>query len=247
MKVFSVRGYSGSGKTTTIEKVIGELRMRGNRVGSVKEIHAEGFALDPDPASNTRRHRMAGAELVTARGMHETDILYPEKLPMQKILSFYEGYDWVVLEGVSEIPVPLILTGHNTEDMDKRWSDYVICVSGRIADEIKEYRGVPAISAADDVKPLVDFLEKTVYDLLPGLKPECCSYCGYTCQTLGAEILRGNAKREDCVAERGIELTVDGVRVPAVPFVQKILRNTVLSVVGELDGYREGAEIRIKL
>ena len=32
-----------------------------------------------------------------------------------------------------------------------------------------------------------------------------------------------------------------------VPFVQKILRNAVLGVVGELEGYREGAEVEIRL
>ena len=39
MKVFSVIGLSKSGKTTTIENIIKELRRRNYTVGSVKEIH----------------------------------------------------------------------------------------------------------------------------------------------------------------------------------------------------------------
>ena len=41
MKVFSVIGISKSGKTTTIENIIKELRKRNYSVGSVKEIHFE--------------------------------------------------------------------------------------------------------------------------------------------------------------------------------------------------------------
>ena len=167
MKVFSVCGITQSGKTTTIERIIRELTARGYRVGSVKEIHFEAFAIDAEPASNTHRHRQAGAELVTARGFHETDVLFPEKLDMRKILSFYEGFDYVALEGVSDIPVPTIVTAHAVEDMERKWSDRVFCVSGRIADEIAEYRGVPAISAVPDAARLVDLIEREVRDLPP--------------------------------------------------------------------------------
>jgi len=163
MKVFSVCGITQSGKTTTVENIIRELRTRGYRVGSVKEIHFEGFAIDPDPASNTRRHRMALAELVTARGFNETDLLFPGKLSIEKILSFYQGeYDWVAMEGVSDAPVPVIVTAHNEEDLNEKWSAMTICVSGRIAADIKEYRSVPAIDATTNITTLVDFLEANV-------------------------------------------------------------------------------------
>jgi molybdopterin-guanine dinucleotide biosynthesis protein B len=46
MKVFSVIGLSKSGKTTTIENIIKELRRRNYTVGSVKEIHFEKFKMD---------------------------------------------------------------------------------------------------------------------------------------------------------------------------------------------------------
>ncbi len=247
MKVLSVCGITQSGKTTTIENIIRELSARGYMVGSVKEIHFEKFAIDPEPTSNTRRHREAGAKLVTARGYFETDILYPEKLPMRKILSFYEGYDFVVLEGVSDIPVPTIVTAHAADDLEQKLSSYTFCISGRIANQINKYKMLPAISSVTDIRELVDLIEQKVYDLLPDFNQECCSACGFSCAELGKEILGGNAKRSDCVADKGIELTVDGTRINLVPFVQSVLRDTVLGVVKNLDGYREGAEIKIKL
>ena len=156
MKVFSVCGPSGSGKTTTIEAVIAELVRRGYKVGSVKEIHAETFTLDPNPASNTARHRRAGAEIVTARGLRETGVLFPRKLGMEEILAFYHGFDYVVLEGVRDIAVPIVETAHSVEDLVL--GDRVFCVSGKVAAGISEYRGIPARSAIPDAKPLVDLI-----------------------------------------------------------------------------------------
>jgi len=163
--VFSVCGVTQSGKTTTIERIIRELSARGYRVGSVKEIHNEQFAIDPDPSSNTRRHRLAGAGLVCARGLLETDFLFPEKLGIEKILSLYENeYDWVVMEGVRESSIPMIAAAHGEEDLREKWSDMTFCISGRIASQIKEYRGRPAIDALTNITELADLLESTVPD-----------------------------------------------------------------------------------
>ena len=246
MKVFSVCGISQSGKTTTIEHIIRELSARGKKVGSVKEIHFEAFAIDSEPSSNTFRHRRAGSQLVTARGLKETDVLFPGKLDMRKILSFYDGFDYVILEGVSDIPVPTIVTAQTAEDLEQKWSDFVFCVSGRFSEGLSEYKGVPAISAVSDAASLVNLVERKVYDLLPGFEPRCCGACGCDCRELGIKILRGEAERSDCVADRSVELYVDGRRIDMVPFVQSILRGTILGVVKELDGYRKDAEIRIE-
>ena len=159
MKVFSICGYSDSGKTTTAELVIRELTARGYTVGSIKEIHAEDFAIDGSPASDTARHRLAGSGLVTARGLTETDVMFPSKLDMRRILRFYEGFDYVIGESVRELPVPMIVTASTMEDLDKNWNEQVFCISGRIADEISGYRGVPALSAATKLSALVDLIE----------------------------------------------------------------------------------------
>jgi molybdopterin-guanine dinucleotide biosynthesis protein B len=217
VKVFSVVGTSGSGKTTVIEAVVAELGHRGYRVGSVKEIHYEAFAIDPSPASNTRRHRSAGAALVTARGNRETDFLYPEKLPMREILRHYKGYDWVALEGVDDLPAPAVLC---TPD---KLRDNAVCVSGRLGAQAAEYRGLPAFNVLENPAALCDFLEERVPDYLECYDPE------------------------DPDPGAGVALTVGGRPLRMVPFVQKILCNAVLGVVRELEGYEEGAEVEIKI
>ncbi|MCL2121408.1 MAG: molybdopterin-guanine dinucleotide biosynthesis protein MobB [Clostridiales bacterium] len=247
MKVFSLCGYSDSGKTTTIELVIGELIRRGYKVGSVKEIHNEDFAIDREQGSNTRRHRAAGAEPVTARGLKETDVLYPVKLDMRKILSFYDDCDYVVCEGVRDYAIPMIMTGSKVEDLEEKWSELVFCVSGRVADEIKAYKDRPAISAVADIVAFTDLVEEKVFDLLPNAEPGHCGSCGGDCWTMAAKILRGEAKRSDCAGNRGTELVINGKRIDMQPFMEKILHNTVLGLLSGFKGFVDDAEISIRI
>ena len=216
MKVFTVTGTSGSGKTTTIERIIAELRRRGYRVGSVKEIHFEAFAIDT-PASNTHRHRAAGADLVAARGYHETDLLYPEKLPMKDVLRHYKGYDWVVLEGVEDLPVPVVICAEGKRNR------FGICAAGKAFADTREHDGLPCFNAMEDAPALCDFLEVRVPDYLECYDPD--------------------------EPDSGLEITlaVGGTPLRMVPFVQKILRNAVLGVVRELEGYAEGQEVSVVL
>lgn len=162
MKVFSVVGVHHSGKTTIIENVIKELRNRGYSVGSVKEIHFEKFAIDTE-GTNTHRHKMAGSQLVTARGIYETDILYQTKLNMDEILKFY-NHDYVVLEGVTDIRVPKIISAHTEEEVLERLDELTFAISGKLSNELKEFNGLPVINPIENIKALVDLIEDKVWD-----------------------------------------------------------------------------------
>lgn len=248
MKIFSVIGYSQSGKTTTIESIIGELKKRRFTVGSVKNIHCKNFTIDTE-GTNTHRHKMAGSELVTALSDSETDVLFPRKLSLNKILGFYD-HDYVVLEGVSETNAPKIITAHTKEAIDEKLDDTVFAISGRISNELKEYKGIPVINALENADKLVDLIEKTVYERLPEFPEDCCDACGYSCRDLGIRILQGKSKREDCLIDNKdeiIQLFIGNQKVPMVSFVQKILHNAVMGVVSELEGYDKASDIVIKV
>lgn len=246
MKVFTVNGYKGSGKTTVMESVIVELKRRGYSVGSVKEIYCEGFGMDAE-GTNTDRHRKAGASPVTARSENETDVMYEGKLPIRKILSFYDC-DYCALEGVSGINAPKIITACNAEDIEANMDYRTFAVSGVIANEINEYKGDPVINCMTEAGRLVDLIEKKVPDLMPEFDADCCGECGCDCRAMLSKILSGEKKREDCVIARAdIELLINGRKIDMVPFVQRLLRNAVHGVVSELDGYEEGASVEVKL
>ena len=162
MKIFSVYGVSDSGKTTTIEMIIKELILRGYTVGSVKDIHYENFAIDQE-GTNTYRHKAAGANPVTARGINETDVLFNSRLSLEEILRFYRQ-DYVVLEGVREPGIPSVLTVSSPDELN-RLSPDIFAVSGKISAQLNEYKGVPVINvpiinALTDVPNLVDLIEQ---------------------------------------------------------------------------------------
>lgn len=62
MKVFAITGYSGTGKTTLIEKLIAHFVADGLRVAALKHAH-EGFDVDT-PGKDSYRMRAAGASQV---------------------------------------------------------------------------------------------------------------------------------------------------------------------------------------
>ncbi|WKY47096.1 molybdopterin-guanine dinucleotide biosynthesis protein MobB [Eubacteriaceae bacterium ES3] len=246
MKVISVRGLTLSGKTTVVETIIGGLRKRGYSVGSVKEIHYEEFEID-QAGTNTFRHRQAGSQLVTALGMYETDILYQEKLPIRQVLSHYD-YDYVILEGVNDPAIPKIVTGHDFKGLDERWDETVFAFSGVLAENYDEYKGIKIVNCLKDPNYLVDLVQENAFELLPGYSKKCCGLCNTDCAGFCQKIVAKEVKRSDCPLKNdGVSLKINDQNVVMVPFVQKLIRNAVLSVVSELEGYQTDADIKIHI
>lgn len=248
MKAISVNGITKTGKTTVCECIISGLKKRGYSVGSVKEIHYDKFKIDTPETTNTNRHKKAGAQLVTARGFYETDILYQEKLSIKQILEHYD-YDYVILEGVSDCNVPRILTGKNYDDIIIKMDPKAIAVSGVIANtETGEIEGLPIINCLKEADKLVDFVMDNAFEPLPDFDEHCCTACGYTCGELAAKIAHGEETYDKCVLNnQSVELSVNGKNIPMVPFVQRILKNSVVGVVSELEGYNSTQEIKVKI
>jgi molybdopterin-guanine dinucleotide biosynthesis protein B len=102
MKAVGFAGFSGSGKTQLVERLIPALKMRGLRVSVVKHAHHD-FDID-HPGKDTYRHREAGAfEVVVASDrrlalMREFE--QPGKLTVHHLIAeLYDGVDWVLVEG----------------------------------------------------------------------------------------------------------------------------------------------------
>jgi len=164
MRVVALIGFSGSGKTTLAEIIIAGLCARGSSVGSVKRIHAEGFALDT-PGTNTDRHRQAGAGPVTALGDRETDILFDHPLTIDEVLAHYDQ-DFVVLEGVRDARIPAIVVATREEDVAAKDNGNVVAVAGRLVEgmppgaslDAAPYLALPALDALRYPEALIDFV-----------------------------------------------------------------------------------------
>lgn len=163
MRVVMIKGFSKTGKTTTVVNLVKELRRRGYTVGTVKDIHFEGFEVD-EPGTDTYKHMAAGAHRVTARGNSQTGIYVDRQMTIYEILKYYKE-DFIILEGDSGLVCPTIITGRTEEDLQARMCPEAIAVSGVIADNIEEYNGLPAISGVTEVEKMADLVEsKTSVD-----------------------------------------------------------------------------------
>ncbi|MBI4331938.1 MAG: molybdopterin-guanine dinucleotide biosynthesis protein B [Chloroflexi bacterium] len=60
--IVSFVGYSGSGKTSLLERIVPKLKQAGLRVAVIKHA-AHGFCMD-SPGTDSRRHRESGSDIV---------------------------------------------------------------------------------------------------------------------------------------------------------------------------------------
>lgn len=247
MKVFSVFGYSGSGKTTIVESLVKALKNRNYSIGSIKEIHYEAFKMDAE-GTNTDRHRKQGADPVTARGNKETDIMYGNKLTLPEILKHY-NQDYVICEGLTDYNLPRILAAKSKQELEERWDTGIFAVSGKVAKVLgHEYKGVPVINVLERPEQLADLVIEKVFDLLPDVDENCCNACGYGCRGLTDMIIKDKAQRNDCIQKSNtVKLFIDGNAIDMVPFVEKMIRNITLGAVSELKGYKKNSEIILKI
>jgi molybdopterin-guanine dinucleotide biosynthesis protein B len=105
MKVVGFAGFSGSGKTMLVERLIPALKMRGLRVSVVKHAHHD-FDIDR-PGKDTWRHREAGAFEVVVASDRRLALMREFEQPAQLsvhhlIAELYEGVDWVLVEGFKQ-------------------------------------------------------------------------------------------------------------------------------------------------
>ncbi|MFY9447330.1 MAG: molybdopterin-guanine dinucleotide biosynthesis protein B [Dethiobacteria bacterium] len=158
MKILSVIGVSNSGKTTTIEKIVGELLRRSYTVGTVKNIHCPHFAMDVE-GTDTDRHKKAGSQMVVAWGLCETDILIPKRLDIEEILGCFK-HDFVIIEGMRECRYPKIVTARSLEEIEMMLDPTVFSVSGVIGNTLTEYKHLPVINSLTKAELLVDLIER---------------------------------------------------------------------------------------
>ncbi len=224
MRIIMIKGYSKTGKTSTVTALVSELRRRGYTVGTVKDIHFEGYEADT-PNTDTYKHRQAGARRVTARGTKDSAIYIDRQMKIEEILKYYKE-DFVILEGDSGLKCPNIVSGKTTDDLDNRMDENTIGFTGIIAGNIndgdnssvlREYKGLPVINGITEVEKMADLVEK-------------------------------KAKHQaSATGDIDVELTIGGEEIFMVPFVKNTIKNVVVGAVMALDGYEDGKEIVIRI
>jgi len=104
--VYSVVAYSGTGKTTLIEKLIPALRARGLRVAVVKH-DAHEFEIDRE-GKDSWRFTKAGAEVTIVASATKAAIMENRPVPVEKLIERITDVDVIITEGYKTGPWPKI-------------------------------------------------------------------------------------------------------------------------------------------
>jgi len=99
-------GWSGSGKTTFLEKLLPALNAGGLRVAVVKH-DAHGFSMD-EPGKDTYRLAEAGAVCTAISGPNGWAILSQEQIELEALAQKLPPVDLVLAEGFKYAPYPKI-------------------------------------------------------------------------------------------------------------------------------------------
>ncbi len=219
--IIAVCGFSGSGKTSFIERLL--LLLEEYSVAVVKHTGHEHVDVS---GKDTARHRDAGASAAAIIAGGETAVFWSGASDVETVAGMLN------VEAV-------LLEGFKASDHEKIWL-------GEGTGSNVVMRNPSAEQAASYIRYEVD-VERAL-ERLPGLD---CGDCGYqSCMELARAFAAGDAALDDCVVSHGgVTVTVDGTMIPLKPFVQSFVEGTIRGMLRSLKGVDdvEMADVRIGL
>ena len=156
--IIGFAAWSGTGKTTLIEKLIPVLKRRGLRLGVVKH---DGHRFDMDrPGKDSWRYTQAGAEVSLISSREQTALVERRELGLEQVLSRVQDVDLILVEGWKDGPFPKIgLSRAATGKGLPGPAEHYMAV---VTDE--EFPFPCPRFGFDDIEELGDFIMKTMED-----------------------------------------------------------------------------------
>jgi molybdopterin-guanine dinucleotide biosynthesis protein B len=158
LKIFGIAGFKNAGKTTLIVELIGVLRQRDLRIGTIKHAHHE-FDID-HPGKDSYLHREAGAEEVivasSRRWAHIKELDQLDEPSLYELLKRLDNLDIVLVEGYKHGPYPkLELRRDGIDAPELAGQDASICAI--VNDSVLPDAPVPVL-LRKDITGIADFV-----------------------------------------------------------------------------------------
>jgi molybdopterin-guanine dinucleotide biosynthesis protein B len=154
--VISIVGKSKSGKTTLIEKLIGELKSRGYRVATIKHT-SQSLTFD-EPGKDSWRHTQAGSEATIISSPDEMVLIKPvaRDISLEEVVHLLgEDYDIILTEGFRQGDAPKIEVHRKASGPPFTTARKRIAIATDEPLETKTRQ-----FSLEDIKGLVDLLER---------------------------------------------------------------------------------------
>ncbi len=171
--IIAVFGYKKSGKTKIIEKAILNLSKKGFKIAVIKHIHDRNFNLDVE-GKDTWRFTESGAKITV--GASDLKIVMVErlngKLDLRKTLDYLKNSDLdvIFLEGFKSIyskdkNIYKIIMARNMDELRELYelaSPPIIAISGNVAENTREFKGIPVLDLRKDISEITKLIEKVI-------------------------------------------------------------------------------------
>ena len=156
--------WSGTGKTTLIEKLVLHLKARGLRVAVIKH-DAHDFEMDK-PGKDSWRFARAGADMTLISSASKTAVIEYRPRSFRENLAMIHDVDLILVEGYKQEDLPRI--GVCRAATGKSLPAPVDLYAAVVTDDPSLCRGtdVPCFGL-DDVAPLADFILSLAETRLP--------------------------------------------------------------------------------
>ena len=214
MPIIAVVGSKKSGKTTTVETLVRGLTKKGYKVATAKHIPEPNFTIDAK-GKDTWRYAKAGASTIMSVAPNELTVIRKvdtTKYSLEQIIRNCEDdAEIIILEGFRKLigqdpMVPKIVTVKTAEEVleASKYFKPILAFVGPISAEAKKMK-IPYINIKEHEK-LVDLVNAKI----------------------AALVERKRKHKEKMMIQ------VDEHVLPLNPFVQKIVRNTILGMISTL-------------
>ncbi len=120
--IIAMKGFSNSGKTTSLESIITLLTKNRKKTAVIKHIHQENFSID-QPGKDTWKMREAGGDPIVSYSNNEIAFLTNKKMDIsqtiQLLLKIRDNLDYIFLEGFWDNCYPKILFFKNLDEFEQ--------------------------------------------------------------------------------------------------------------------------------
>jgi molybdopterin-guanine dinucleotide biosynthesis protein B len=165
MKIICAIGYSGSGKTYLLEKIIKKLRLELNlEVAVIKYIHEH--RIDEEGKDSFRFSKSGAIFSIIKNESEETAIFLKEKINLDELVNWLNNspfkLDVILFESFRNLPYPTILCVKDLDEIKAQLNENVKMLSGLIdtRDNIQmEELDLPIVDIENNFKEFCNIFE----------------------------------------------------------------------------------------
>jgi molybdopterin-guanine dinucleotide biosynthesis protein B len=227
--IIAVVGSRHSGKTTTTEAIVKGLTKKGYQIATAKHIHQPDFTIDTK-GRDTWKHTQAGAQTTIAVAQNELTTITKTnttKLTLKDIThNIPNNTDIIILEGfrglIAQDPtVPKIVTAKNKTEINEAQHVFkpILAFSTPLHKQKTDTTKTPQINVLKEPQKLINIIDQRTNPIIK--------------------------KRRETQEAASIE--INGETLPLNPYVQKVTRNVLLSIISTLKGTNIKGNENIKI